>query len=154
MAFAPHGLLREMATLGCLCLVLFAPRVDSKVCVETDVNQFLCTDDVALARRSAMQKDDGPARFASTKLDFGMEQRNDGSPDQRRKVSEVLENMELYFQTEVLAKPDYDGLRDQCKNKHELCAFWAFQGECEKNPGYMQKDCAPVCKSCHVLRKR
>ena len=32
-----------------------------------------------------------------------------------------------------------------------LCAFWSSLGECEKNPTYMQTNCAPSCFSCDKL---
>jgi len=41
--------------------------------------------------------------------------------------------------------------RNECKLHHELCAYWAAIGECEANPTYMLKECAPVCQSCHEL---
>lgn len=33
----------------------------------------------------------------------------------------------------------------------ELCSYWAVQGECESNPTYMQKNCAPACQTCELL---
>jgi alpha-galactosidase len=37
-----------------------------------------------------------------------------------------------------------------CANKYtdEGCAGWVKAGECTKNPGYMQKECAAACGSC------
>jgi prolyl 4-hydroxylase len=40
---------------------------------------------------------------------------------------------------------------DLCKNEHESCTIWAMQGECDANPTYMKKSCAPVCHSCEQL---
>eukprot|EP00586_Coscinodiscus_wailesii_P002260 CAMPEP_0172492322 /NCGR_PEP_ID=MMETSP1066-20121228/23426_1 /TAXON_ID=671091 /ORGANISM="Coscinodiscus wailesii, Strain CCMP2513" /LENGTH=336 /DNA_ID=CAMNT_0013261863 /DNA_START=99 /DNA_END=1106 /DNA_ORIENTATION=+ len=39
----------------------------------------------------------------------------------------------------------------ECKNRKELCAFWAAIGECEANPAYMVTNCAPSCRSCHMI---
>jgi prolyl 4-hydroxylase len=36
-----------------------------------------------------------------------------------------------------------------CRNRHELCAFWAVVGECDDNPAYMHAHCGPSCRSCH-----
>ena len=36
----------------------------------------------------------------------------------------------------------------ECTNKHKLCAFWAAEGECDKNPSYMTTKCAPSCRTC------
>ena len=41
-------------------------------------------------------------------------------------------------------------IREKCKNKHELCSFWATIGECEKNKKYMTEQCGPACLSCHI----
>ena len=36
-------------------------------------------------------------------------------------------------------------------NRNELCSFWAFLGECDKNQAFMLTNCAPSCKSCHLI---
>jgi prolyl 4-hydroxylase len=41
--------------------------------------------------------------------------------------------------------------RNDCKARHELCAYWAALGECKKNPKYMLLHCAPVCQTCHEI---
>ena len=56
-----------------------------------------------------------------------------------------------YIDEVVNVEDKYKPVRDLCANKHESCAFWAILGECEKNPGYMQVNCAPVCNSCEQL---
>lgn len=40
---------------------------------------------------------------------------------------------------------------DKCKNKNSLCSFWASIGQCEKNKAFMVTNCAPACKSCHLI---
>ena len=32
-----------------------------------------------------------------------------------------------------------------CQNQHPECENWAKQGECQKNPSYMEKSCAAAC---------
>lgn len=88
------------------------PCAKSEICVETDVNVFLCTNDMARARREAMKRNGEPVRFASN-LDLGVEQRNDGEGHQRRKVSQHMKKVEEYFETIVLADRKYDGVRDK-----------------------------------------
>ena len=88
------------------------PCAKSEICVETDVNVFLCTKDMARARREAMKRNDEPVRFASN-LDLGVEQRNDGEAHQQRKVSQHMKKVEEYFETIVLADRKYDGARDK-----------------------------------------
>lgn len=125
------------------------PCTESKICVETDIDTFLCTDDMATARQRAMQRNDEPLRFAGLGLDLGVEQRNDGQPHQQKKISEHITKVKEYFETVVLAEQKYDDVRDRCVNKHELCTFWAaLTDECAKNPGYMLVDCAAACMSC------
>lgn len=46
---------------------------------------------------------------------------------------------------------DDEFLKANCKNQNAQCAFWGSIGECDKNPSYMTKSCAPACQSCHLL---
>ena len=120
-----HSQCLRRATLACannrrfevtaLLLMVSAgaiPCAKSEICVETDVNVFLCTKDMARARREAMKRNDEPVRFASN-LDLGVEQRNDGEAHQQRKVSQHMKKVEEYFETIVLADRKYDGARDK-----------------------------------------
>jgi len=68
--------------------------------------------------------------------EFGVIQRVEGS----RILSMVkgLRETKIYMENKS----------SDCINKHELCSFWASGGECLLNPGYMIKNCAPVCKTC------
>lgn len=101
-----------------IALMLFTrigttPKAQAKICVETEENVFLCTDDMAKARISAMKrKDDEPVRFAKH-LDLGVEQRNDGKPDEQKAVRAHMDRVEMYFQTVVFADSKYDDIRDQ-----------------------------------------
>lgn len=42
-------------------------------------------------------------------------------------------------------------LRNDCRNQHHECTFWASQGECTNNPSYMKSTCAPSCLACEDL---
>jgi hypothetical protein len=35
-----------------------------------------------------------------------------------------------------------------CKDEHESCGFWATEGECENNPGFMLVSCRSSCDAC------
>lgn len=89
------------------------PCTESKICVETDIDIFLCTDDMATARQRAMRRNDEPLRFAGLGLDLGVEQRNDGQPHQQKKISEHITKVKEYFETVVLAEQKYDDVRDR-----------------------------------------
>jgi len=39
-----------------------------------------------------------------------------------------------------------------CRNEDKLCAYWAANGECDTNPKYMEKNCAPSCRTCHLIQ--
>ena len=62
-----------------------------------------------------------------------------------------INNWQSYMINEVMVQPKYASVKEDCKNKHELCSFWAMHGECDKNPGYMKTNCAPACLSCEQL---
>ncbi len=58
--------------------------------------------------------------------------------------------MDKYMLEEV-STPDYDKVRDQCKNRNKMCIYWAHIGECEKNPSFMLTNCAPACETCRMI---
>ncbi|KAL7567681.1 hypothetical protein ACA910_012020 [Epithemia clementina (nom. ined.)] len=62
-----------------------------------------------------------------------------------------LKQVDDYMYNQVFVDPKYRKVKNDCKNRHELCTFWAQLGECEKNPNYMQMQCAPACLSCDQL---
>ncbi|KAL3786940.1 hypothetical protein ACHAWO_013779 [Cyclotella atomus] len=49
------------------------------------------------------------------------------------------------------SNPDNDRVNYKCRNMDEDCTFWAAQGECENNPDWMSKNCAPACQTCNLL---
>lgn len=66
-------------------------------------------------------------------------------------IARAIHDGREYMRTVVMVDEKYSEVRDICVNKNAQCAYWASIGECEKNPGYMQVNCAPVCKSCEQL---
>jgi len=55
----------------------------------------------------------------------------------------------LEYMNKLEASMTEDKLR-QCRNKDEMCAFWASTGKCVTNAIEMTKICAPCCHSCHL----
>ena len=56
-----------------------------------------------------------------------------------------------YMNKIVRVQERYEGVRDECQNKHADCTKWATRGECQANPNYMYKNCLPACRMCHYL---
>jgi hypothetical protein len=80
--------------------------------------------------------------------DIGLPQQLDAGHS--RGILDVVAEARRYMTDVVAAEDRYSRVRDLCRNEHESCAFWALLGECDKNPGYMKVNCAPVCQSCEV----
>uniref|UniRef100_A0A7R9W675 ShKT domain-containing protein n=2 Tax=Pseudictyota dubia TaxID=2749911 RepID=A0A7R9W675_9STRA len=107
-----------------------------------------CADDLE-GDHSEMSQFCGAKEKLPADIDFGVEQNAEG--DTADQVLKLIESTKRYFQNEVLVKPEYESVRDECKNRHELCSFWAHIGECEANPGYMILQCAPACRTCKKI---
>ena len=81
-----------------------------------------------------------------TGADLGVPQK---LQDEVYKVSKFLGEGRLKIAREYLKTADLsDEMKTLCRNKQELCTVWAVAGECENNPEFMKKECAPACKSC------
>jgi prolyl 4-hydroxylase len=94
-----------------------------------------------------------------TTIAFGERQRADG--EQAQETLELIEQTVLYLQSNLVSTstsaapppPLFDDImmrHNHCRNRHELCAFWAVLGECDINSAYMHTHCGPSCRSCHV----
>lgn len=75
---------------------------------------------------------------------------------QEAKGSKAKETLKLIAESvEYMKSADVQTLsakiRDNCKNKHNLCSFWAVLGECEANKSFMKTNCAPACQTCHLI---
>ncbi|CAJ1928073.1 unnamed protein product [Cylindrotheca closterium] len=72
-------------------------------------------------------------RFISSKLQGSVQQELKGDqsfPVQPNDVVELLESSEEYMENLRIAKE----LKELCKVEHKMCAAWALNGECERNP--------------------
>jgi hypothetical protein len=81
--------------------------------------------------------------------DLGVKQGFD--EEEKDKVIPILGKARSYLREVVFQEPQYAPVRENCKNLHAFCAFWAAVGECESNANYMNVTCAPVCQSCDFL---
>ncbi|GAX28852.1 hypothetical protein FisN_20Lh149 [Fistulifera solaris] len=66
-------------------------------------------------------------------------------------VLEVIRKTQQYMIHQVFVNETYAKIRSSCKNRNVNCSQWAWEGECERNPTYMKKECAPACQTCHWL---
>jgi prolyl 4-hydroxylase len=103
------------------------------------------TQGTAAASRAA--SDDDRQWLARTE-DFGMRQVAEGAQaaDTMKVVKESVRYMES---SETRALPA--SILEVCENRHQFCAFWVTSGECDKNRAYMATNCAPSCKTCHLI---
>lgn len=80
---------------------------------------------------------------------YGEIQKFDG--DKSLETQQRIQEVNDYMFNKVFVKPEYKSVRKECKNRHELCAFWAVIGECDANPSYMTLNCAPSCMTCDLI---
>lgn len=79
--------------------------------------------------------------------DFGEIQRVSG--DEAAVTLDIVRLSVDYMQKEATELPD--DVLSKCLNRNELCAFWASLGECDANKAYMVTNCAPSCRTCHLI---
>jgi len=80
---------------------------------------------------------------------FGVAQQVTGA--RSKEIEALMNETEKYMREEVFTDPKFSVVKDNCQNRNELCTFWALIGECEKNPKFMEMECAPSCKTCIKL---
>ncbi|KAL9187261.1 hypothetical protein ACHAXT_001364 [Thalassiosira profunda] len=125
---APEGIhFRNTSSAAC--------DADEATCGLPDASEYLGGDEAAevMAMRDSIDH-------------YGVAQNTDD-----RDVPAFIANWRAYMADEVMVDPKYASVRGKCKNKHELCSYWAMLGECTNNPSYMQTNCAPACQSCEQM---
>ena len=80
--------------------------------------------------------------------DIGVIQNVEGA--QQAEVAALIQESIEYMQSDAVLELD-ESIRAKCQNRHNLCSFWAIIGECQNNPAYMVTNCAPCCKTCHLI---
>lgn len=73
------------------------------------------------------------------------------SGSQRMETYRYLQDVDQYMHETVYMDDEFKDVRKDCQNRHELCTFWAFLGECTNNPSYMKMQCAAACFTCDQL---
>ena len=54
----------------------------------------------------------------------------------------------MLFQINFFSAPNNKTVLGDCIDTDIQCAYWASQGECQKNPGYMLTSCPLSCNQC------
>lgn len=80
-------------------------------------------------------------------LNFGVLQEATGA--EKQKTIDLIRSTIHYMENDIDSLPS--AIADVCLNRNALCAFWAVAGECQNNEAYMLTNCAPSCKSCHLI---
>jgi len=119
--------------------------VRAETCVETDENNFFCTDGPKEAKKKARKTAQYYLR------NFGVAQTIDGNGDENRRMRDLADDMEDYFRKWIETNDHSEKLKEKCINKHDKCVFWASIKECMKNPGYMENNCMLACQKCDKL---
>lgn len=84
---------------------------------------------------------------------YGMKQIDQTTDEYNAVIPGIIKDMEDYMENIIFKDPKYESLKHSCKNRNKNCAYWKAKGECEVNPKFMEKQCAPACQTCHVLGK-
>lgn len=70
---------------------------------------------------------------------FGLAQKVGVSPSE--KMMDLMRNINSY-----MTEQD----QEKCRLNYDQCILWASTGECELNPNFMKKECAPACFTCYI----
>jgi len=99
-------------------------------------------------KRESVEVEDDDTMLKRT-ANFGVVQKVNGNL--KEKTLDNVKAMLHYMGKSVdyLSLPSK--IRSNCKNSNELCSFWAAIGECENNISFMKIQCAPACRSCHLI---
>ena len=100
---------RSGAVVLILCQLIILGQ--SKICVLTAKNTYLCTDDASKARMAAMNT--GNEDYFDHHVDYGVAQKVDGNASERAAVEDVLNQMKAYVRNEIFAKTEDDVIRDR-----------------------------------------
>jgi len=133
---------------------------------ECDVNMSFMTKECAPACKSCekigisirltetdVSSNDTVALMMNDIQEFGVAQTVSGDREQDTLVN-VYETVQYMKNIVHAQNPTHNMTREvieSCRNNEAMCSYWAVMGECDVNPSFMAKKCAPACKSCEKL---
>jgi hypothetical protein len=100
---------------------------------------------VCLSPEDLSGDDDVVVAVTTQNAGFGMV-----PPDISLSILQSIRKSNLYFRDEVMKKVEFALVRSECGDKQDMCAFWAFQGQCSHSEysKFMAVECPLACKSC------
>ena len=88
---------------------------------------------------------------------FGVPQEVPGESDElHEQTLEVINGMVEYMRKIWEPTTENNFINYKCRNMDKLCAYWAADecGDDDPNVDWMQSNCAPACRTCHLLDTR
>jgi hypothetical protein len=85
--------------------------------------------DKEITRRTKVTNAGGDERYLETP--YGISQTINDEIMDSDDVILAFRDLSTYMEETVLVEPDYETVRDRCKNKSRQCAEWKLNGECE-----------------------
>jgi hypothetical protein len=125
VSFVPHRTIAKLTLLGC-----------------SFTAEELC---VCLSRENLSGDGDVVVAVTGQNVGFSMV-----PPDISVRILQSVRKSNLYLRDEVMKKQEFALVRSECGNKQDMCAFWAFQGQCSNSEysKFMAVECPLACRSC------
>lgn len=95
----------------------------------------------------------------STSNQFGVHQNLPDEDDEHYAETKAVINASIEYMKQIWSgNEDNNRVNYKCRNMHEDCSLWAIN-ECEdqddvENAEYVRSNCAPACRTCHLLDSR
>lgn len=85
-----------------------------------------------MARRLLLYEASGDETILETP--YGMSQDVPMGADStlRKEIEEIMQETELYMETEIFVKEEHSAVKKKCKNRNRSCAHWKALGKCDK----------------------
>lgn len=85
---------------------------------------------------------------------FGLHQELPPEDDEHYAATKTVIESSIEYMNEIwIQNSTNNRINYKCRNMHEDCSYWAVDecGDDDPNAEYMQSNCAPACRTCHLL---